>query len=45
MDRLALERHRPTESRAGLGRKLFFETGLKREVAGAENELAHSWSL
>jgi hypothetical protein len=45
MDSLALERHRPTESRAGLGRELFFETGLKGEVAGVENELAHSWYL
>jgi hypothetical protein len=42
MDGLALERHRPTEGGAGLGRQLLFETSLKCEIAGAENELAHS---
>lgn len=42
MDGLALERHRPTEGRAGLGRQLFFEAGLEGEVAGVDNELAHS---
>src|ERR1700716_2514441 len=41
MDRLALEGHRPAKSRAGLGRQLFLETGLEREVAGVDNELAH----
>src|SRR3979411_800084 len=42
MDSLALERHRLTKSGAGLGRQLFFETGMERKVAGADNELAHS---
>src|SRR4030081_1975110 len=42
MDRLALERHRLAKGRAGLGRQLFFKTGLERKVAGADNELAHS---
>src|SRR5882672_12212855 len=41
MDRLALERHRLAKGGAGLGRKLFFKTSLEREVAGADNELAH----
>src|SRR5487761_2349122 len=39
MDSLALERHRPAESRAGLGCQLFFETCLEREVAGVNDEL------
>ena len=43
MDSLALERHRPAESRAGLGCQLFLETGLKGEVPRMDNELAHSW--
>jgi hypothetical protein len=42
MNGMALERHHTAESRAGLGRQLFFETGLEREVAGVDNELAHS---
>jgi hypothetical protein len=42
MDRLALERHRIAKGGAGLGRQLFLETGLEREVAGVDNELAHS---
>src|ERR1700716_2148255 len=42
MDRLALERHRLAKGRAGFGRQLFLETGLEREVAGADNELVHS---
>jgi hypothetical protein len=41
MDRLTLERHRLAKGRAGFGRQLFLETGLKREVSGADNELAH----
>src|SRR5260370_9880 len=41
MDRLALERHRLTKSRARLGRQLFLETGMECEVAGVDNELAH----
>jgi hypothetical protein len=45
MDRLALERHRLAECRAGPGRELFLETGVKCEVAGADNELAHSGIL
>src|SRR5437879_929433 len=43
MDGLALERHRLAKGRAGLGRQLFLKTGLEREVAGADNELAHEW--
>jgi hypothetical protein len=42
MDGLALERHRPAESRAGLGCQLFLETGLKGKVTRVDNELAHS---
>src|SRR6267378_7385257 len=42
MDRLTLERHRLAKGRAGFGRQLFLETGLKREVSGADNELAHT---
>ena len=45
MDGLAFERHRFTKGRAGLGRQLFLETGLEGEVAGADNELAHSLDL
>src|SRR6516165_9949996 len=40
MDRLALERHRPAESGAGLGRQFLFEAGLKREVSGMDDQLA-----
>jgi hypothetical protein len=42
MDSLALERHRLSKGCAGLWRQLFFETGLEREVAGMDEELAHS---
>jgi hypothetical protein len=45
MDRLALERHRLAKGSAGPGRELLFEAGLEREVAGADNELAHSGIL
>jgi hypothetical protein len=38
---LALERHCPAEGGTRFGRQLLFETGLKGEVAGADNELAH----
>ena len=41
MDRLALERHRLAKRGNGLGRQLLFETGLEREVAGMDNQLAH----
>jgi hypothetical protein len=41
MDGLALEWHRLAEGGAGLGCQLFFETSLKGEVAGVDNELAH----
>src|SRR5205823_1983248 len=44
-DRLALERHRLAERRAGLGRQLFLETGREYELTGANNELAHHDSL
>src|ERR1700716_4605452 len=40
MDRLALERHRLAERRAGLGRQLFLETGREYEVTGAGIEVA-----
>src|SRR5260370_23684483 len=42
MDGLALERHGFTKGRAGLGRQLLLEAGLEREVAGVDDELAHS---
>src|SRR6516162_11657774 len=42
MDRLALERHRAAESRAGLGRQFLFEASLKREISGMDDQLAHS---
>jgi hypothetical protein len=41
MHHLALERHRAAKRGAGLRRQLLFETGLKREVAGADNKVAH----
>src|SRR6202035_879362 len=45
MDGLALERHGLAKGRAGFWRQLFLETGLEGEVAGADNELAHSGDL
>jgi len=39
---LALERHHLAKCRAGLWRQLLLKTGLEREVAGVDNELAHS---
>jgi hypothetical protein len=41
MDRLALERHRFPKGGTSLGRQLFFEAGLEREVPRMDNELAH----
>src|SRR5882672_3907524 len=42
MDRLTLERHRLAKGRAGFGRQVFFETGLKSEVTGVDKELVHT---
>jgi hypothetical protein len=45
VDHLAFERHRAAERCTGLGRQRFFETRVKGEVAGMDNEVTHSIGL
>src|SRR5882762_1189712 len=45
MDHLTFERHRAAKRGTGLGRQLIFETCVERELAGADNELAHPMGL
>src|SRR5205807_9077098 len=42
VDHLTLERHRLAKRSAGLRRKLVLKAGLECEVAGADDQLAHS---